>query len=81
MTTFCPECEAEIVELTKLYECGSCGEVFGRDDSADGDSNRCPQCNKFAALSEQVQCPECGAQDDPSFFEANNDDDESESDD
>ncbi len=42
-----------------LYECGSCGEVFNRDNSADGDSARCPQCNKFAAKIADESCPQC----------------------
>jgi hypothetical protein len=48
-------------ELEPVYECGSCGEEFTRDESSDGDSNRCPSCNKFAAKSDdKAKCPDCG---------------------
>ncbi len=41
------------------YECGSCGEEFTRANSADGDSNRCPQCNRFAAKRVDDVCERC----------------------
>ena len=41
------------------YECGSCGTEFLRSESSDGDSNRCPNCNKFGAVL-YTACPECG---------------------
>jgi DNA-directed RNA polymerase subunit RPC12/RpoP len=44
-----------------LYECGDCGETFNRDGSVDGGSNRCPQCNKFAAKIADLACDQCGA--------------------
>lgn len=41
-----------------LYECGSCGDTYSRNDSADGGSNRCPSCNKFGAKVSDVSCPD-----------------------
>lgn len=41
-----------------VYECGGCG-AFNRDQSADGDSSRCPSCNKFAGKLHDRSCPEC----------------------
>ena len=53
------------------YECGACGETFTRENSADGDSHRCPHCNRFAGKlhdnayrdcdgeTEEVQAFEC----------------------
>lgn len=42
-----------------LYECSSCGTRFDRDNSADGSSHRCPDCNKFAAKAADYACPQC----------------------
>ena len=42
-----------------LYECNSCGTVFNRDNSADGESHRCPDCNKFGAKLADKSCPAC----------------------
>ena len=42
-----------------LYECGSCGHRFKRSNAADGDSNRCPECNRFAAKVADHSCPDC----------------------
>jgi len=42
-----------------LYECSGCGTSFTREDSADGDSNRCPNCNKFGAKVADLTCPMC----------------------
>ena len=57
----CEHCDEykEEGELTTIYECSSCGEMFSREGSADGDSNRCPSCNKFGAISVEDACPEC----------------------
>jgi len=44
------------------YACSRCGQEFTRDESADGDSNRCPECNIFAALIADMTCPECGSE-------------------
>jgi hypothetical protein len=61
MAVKCPSCDAtfEPSELLPCYECGDCGTVFTKDDSADGCSHTCPDCHKFAAKSEQMACPEC----------------------
>lgn len=57
----CPDCDnfSEPGETLTLYECGNCGTVFTQDGSADGASNRCPDCNKFAAKKTDDGCPEC----------------------
>jgi predicted RNA-binding Zn-ribbon protein involved in translation (DUF1610 family) len=72
MSVKCPSCEAAVDEdeLVAVYDCGACGETFSRDNSADGDSNRCPSCNKFAGLSDQKACPDCGEASDEGDFEA-----------
>lgn len=60
---YCPSCEKgweDSDELEPIYECGSCGSIFNRDNSADGGSNRCPDCNKFAAKLYDHGCPDCG---------------------
>lgn len=56
----CDEC-GEIFEEVgdKLYECGDCGTKFTRDNSADGMSHRCPDCNKFSAIFSDESCVEC----------------------
>lgn len=55
----CPNCAevfTEEPELTTLYECGNCGTTFSKEDEG---SNRCPDCNKFAAKQDDGGCPEC----------------------
>ena len=52
-------------DLDPKYECGSCGSEFTRSESADGDSHRCPYCNKFGAKTFDAACPECGEGMDP----------------
>lgn len=42
-----------------VYECGACSIQFSRDNSADGYSHRCPDCNKFSALTDDEACAEC----------------------
>lgn len=59
----CNDCDtihdSEAVESAgPLYECGDCGTTFTRDNSADGMSNRCSDCNKFAGKLTDVSCPE-----------------------
>ena len=44
--------------LQTLYECGECGTRYTQDASADGDSNRCPDCNRFGARVGDA-CPAC----------------------
>lgn len=58
---YCPSCEGffDEVELTKIYECGSCGETFSREESHDGMSNRCPSCAKWGHIMTENVCPEC----------------------
>jgi len=57
----CTSCEwfEEEEPESPLYECGSCGERYDRDNSADGGSHRCPSCNKFGAKVADHACPEC----------------------
>lgn len=61
----CPTCDKVVAEEevsdVPRYECGDCGDSFSRDDSADGNSNHCPSCNKFAASAETDTryCGEC----------------------
>jgi len=47
-------------EASTGYECQNCSTEFTRESSADGDSHRCPDCNKFASRSETPFCPDCG---------------------
>jgi predicted RNA-binding Zn-ribbon protein involved in translation (DUF1610 family) len=57
----CPSCDEVCVdgdEVT-LYECQNCGTVFSRESSADGDSHRCPDCQKFASKLTEKGCPTC----------------------
>lgn len=46
-------------DAVTLYECADCGNRFTRETSADGDSHRCPDCNKFGAKVSEQGCPEC----------------------
>ena len=56
----CQECEAISEEVGEtLYECLSCGTTFTKDNSADGVSHRCPDCNKFASKRADKSCIEC----------------------
>lgn len=41
-----------------LYECGECGTIFNRDNSANN-NHQCPQCNKFGSKLDAHSCPEC----------------------
>jgi len=43
-----------------VYECGGCGARYNREGSADGASNRCPDCGHFGAKLAELACPECG---------------------
>lgn len=53
----CPDCGDLTDELLEwevaVYECG-CGNTF-RDEG----TNRCDQCNKFAAKVDEMSCPGC----------------------
>lgn len=59
----CEECD-EFVRpddvASPLYECSDCGTRYTREGSADGEGNRCPDCNKFGARIADHGCPECG---------------------
>lgn len=57
----CVECGAVMEEACKepLYECGECFTLFVRENSADGVSNRCLYCDKFARKLSDTSCPEC----------------------
>ena len=59
----CRECEAlqtaEEHEAQPLFECADCGSRFTREGSADGQGNRCPDCNKFGRKLTEHCCPEC----------------------
>lgn len=57
----CLECEHISTETMgePLYECGSCSSRFTKSSSADGGSNRCPDCGAFAAKELDDVCVEC----------------------
>ncbi len=57
--TDCGDIAAEASEEV-LYDCGNDGP-FIRSNSADGDSNRCPECNKFGAKVADEACGSCQA--------------------
>lgn len=58
----CPQCDETFDECDAetVYECQDCGTTFNRDNSSDGNSHRCPDCNKFAAKLTDNGCPHCG---------------------
>lgn len=56
----CDHVEEDAPE-SPLYQCGSCGTSFTREGSYDNDSNRCPDCRKFAAKEAEFGCPSCTA--------------------
>ncbi len=57
---YCAECEQYHEDAgPALYGCGECGDLFNRDNSADGDSHRCPSCGKFGAKVADCSCPDC----------------------
>ena len=60
----CPDCQkvGDDIEPEPLYECSSCGDTFSKSNSADGESHRCPQCNKFGAKVSDEGCPECNVE-------------------
>lgn len=72
----CQECGEESDDFLEepLYECGSCGTVFTRSNSADGDSHRCPDCGKMSSRISQHSegvCEQCeqGVVEEESRFE------------
>lgn len=58
---WCGSCEKYVMDedatTSPLYECGSCGYVYNRDNSANG-AHQCPQCFKFGAKMFDTSCPE-----------------------
>lgn len=68
--TFCPVC-LTFADGCRTYECGSCGCVFSEEDV---DSNRCPDCHKFAAKLTDNGCPYCGSELEEAPEEVNEDD-------
>ena len=64
---WCPDCDEGVVDQgeapwdidSPLYEC-VCGTVYNRWYSADGESHRCPDCNKFGAKVADFACELCG---------------------
>lgn len=56
---WCPSCKQVVEEPDKKYECGNCGTIFTRNNSADGCSHRCPDCNKFGSTVAENGCPDC----------------------
>jgi len=60
----CQSCEELVREEAvdpgnPLYECNNCGTVFSRNNSLNGESHQCPDCNKFASKIAEAACPEC----------------------
>lgn len=58
----CGSCNTEVDpedadEVQAVYECGECGGEFTREEN-DG-SNRCQDCNKFAAKGDNVKTACC----------------------
>jgi DNA-directed RNA polymerase subunit RPC12/RpoP len=55
----CEETFEDDTEAEPLYECGDCGNRFTSGTSADGEGNRCPDCNKFGSKVTDLGCPSC----------------------
>ncbi len=51
---------AEEADSEPLYECSACGAILSRPDSADGASNRCPDCNRWGRRISDLTCSACG---------------------
>lgn len=47
----CPDCDEPLEDdnTEPRYECQQCGTTFGKSNSADSESSRCPDCNKFSS--------------------------------
>ena len=60
MPVKCLSCDAISEEGSgePLYECGSCGTIFNRNQSTYG-NHQCPDCNKFASKLASDSCSEC----------------------
>lgn len=65
---YCAYCDTahevdDALAAGQLYECGECGQAFNRGNSADGDSHRCPSCNRFGSRYDdgepKMSCPDC----------------------
>ena len=56
----CISCDLILDHFSEcLYNCGSCGCTFIKEDSADGVSNRCPECKLFASKEADYACSDC----------------------
>ena len=56
----CDECDAYSEETGgNLYECGECGEMFTRANSAN-DNHQCQSCSRFGSRTGEQGCVECG---------------------
>ena len=56
---YCPICEEVTKEPVTLYQCNQCGTTFARENSADGNSSRCPDCDTVAPVLTVHGCPDC----------------------
>lgn len=52
----CPDCDEPLEDdnTEPRYVCNQCGEEFGKSNSADSESSRCPSCNKFSSRDGEV---------------------------
>lgn len=56
----CHECDELNDEPGEaLHECGACDITFTRSNSANGGSNRCPDCNRFSSKKADTSCASC----------------------
>ncbi len=56
---YCATCEEVTKEPVTLYQCNECGTTFSRENSADGNSHMCPDCNTVASELTTHGCPDC----------------------
>lgn len=60
---YCSSCEQvcdpeDDSEVTRMYECNSCGNTFSRDEG-EGRGNTCPDCHKWASVQYEQACADC----------------------
>ncbi len=57
----CTSCETvfDDDEDEPIYECSSCGALFSRSGSYDGDGHQCPDCKRFGSKFAEHGCPTC----------------------